>query len=1160
MQSVIRTLFFMLILTVAAMPAEAQCNSGCTYTVSTNSSSISVNSGETVCLTYAGTFTQSISVASGGTLCIGPTTTVSSSVTLGNGNGSGTINLYGKFTGGYTSNSNTTSLTVYSGGVFAPSSISLNGGTITNNVGGTITLSSAPQFNSGVVFNSYGTLTTPGFTLNSGSTVSLSGTLNITGTATNNSGALTISGPNTTISGSLTLNGSSNTTLSGGVTVTGSMTVNSTVQLSGSLTVGGTLTNNGAGTITASGSATVTAGSINNYGAISGGGNCFPISPATSGTLTNGAMSPSITGTTSGCGSVSLTASGGSSYSWSGGSTPSTAANTFTSSGTYTVSVTSAGCTVTASQAVTVTATPAAAISGTASGCVSVTLTATGGTSYHWSGGSSTNTATNTFTSNGTTYTVTVTSGTCTATASKTVTVSANPTAGITTTSSVCGLVTLTASGGGTYSWSGGSSPGTAVNTFTSSNTYTVTVTSASGCTAASSKAITVTATPTAGITGSASGCVSVSLTATGGTTYHWSGGSSINTAANTFSSNGTYTVTVTASGCTATASQTVTVNANPTAGITGTATNCGSVSLTATGGTSYAWSGGSSTNTATNTFTTGGTYTVTVTSGGCTATSSKLVTVNSLPSATIANNGPICAGTSLTVTATPVSGGPLTYSWSGPASYTSSSASFTISSAATTAGGTYTVTITGSNSCTATVSTAVSVISCVSVSGAIFDDANGDGTVNTGEAKTNLGNTLYSVIADSNGHVVTSSIIASDGSFSLSNIWPSESGLTVRISTTQPTVGSTVSAASWPSNWTGTLGQYGTNNAAGTGVYNNSSELIPVTTTTTNITNLYIGFDRYQAPVTQSFSILRPHLNSIETLDSAAGFANITWTDPEDGINKGSFIVLSVAAMNGNVLFYDNNSNNSVDAGESINGYTVINNFNNQKLKMKLSAAGTLSAGFSFTYMDAASKTNPTPSTYKVQWSNGALPVKLVYFTADKGASNVASLKWATASELDNAYFEVERSADGLNWDKLVQVTGAGTTTQEELYSYTDDTPLTGVNYYRLKQVDVDGNFVYTNIAQVTFDAAASAPAATMTMYPNPLSASAPLTIELSNAQSTISNVTITNAVGQVVYSQVSSSDSVLHLSGLELAAGVYAVSVFTDGSKPLTSLLSIK
>jgi hypothetical protein len=78
--------------------------------------------------------------------------------------------------------------------------------------------------------------------------------------------------------------------------------------------------------------------------------------------------------------------------------------------------------------------------------------------------------------------------------------------------------------------------------------------------------------------------------------------------------------------------------------------------------------------------------------------------------------------------------------------------------------------------------------------------------------------------------------------------------------------------------------------------------------------------------------------------------------------------------------------------------------------------------------------------------------------------------------------------------------------------------------------------------------------------MYPNPSTASTPLTIELSNPASIISNVTITNSIGQVVFSDISSQSGVLHLSDLHLPAGVYAVSVFTGGASALSSLLVIK
>ena len=285
---------------------------------------------------------------------------------------------------------------------------------------------------------------------------------------------------------------------------------------------------------------------------------------------------------------------------------------------------------------------PTAGITGTSTACGSVSLTATGGTSYAWSGGSTPATANNTFTSSAT-YIVTVTdANSCTATASQAVTVNTVPTAGITGTATGCGSVSLTATGGSTYLWSGGSSTATAANTFTTSGVYNVTV-SNSSCSATASQSVSVTPSPTATITGTAIGCGSVSLTATGGGTYAWSGGSSPTTDANTFSSSATYTVTVTLSGCTATASQAVTVNPVPAA----TASNTGpyipgqtiSLSSGPAGQTSYSWAGPhsftASTQNTTRTAATSamsGTYTVTVTNSyGCSATATTFVAVNSL-------------------------------------------------------------------------------------------------------------------------------------------------------------------------------------------------------------------------------------------------------------------------------------------------------------------------------------------------------------------------------------------------------------------------------------------------------------------------------------------------------------------------------------------------
>nr|MDA3910791.1 hypothetical protein [Bacteroidales bacterium] len=265
---------------------------------------------------------------------------------------------------------------------------------------------------------------------------------------------------------------------------------------------------------------------------------------------------------------IDVTATGGGTYDWGGGVT--TAANSLTAAGTYTLTVTDLGCTATESITITEDIVPPTAgitnnTGSTVIDCITtqIDVTATGGGAYDWGGGVTT--AANSFTSAGT-YTLTVTDLGCTATESITITEDITPpTAGITnntgTTVINCNTtqVDVTATGGGTYDWGGGVT--TAANSFMASGTYTVTVTGANGCTATESITITEDiAPPTAGITNNTGSTVidcittQIDATATGGGTYDWGGG--VTTAANSFTTAGTYTVTVTgAKGCTSTES-----------------------------------------------------------------------------------------------------------------------------------------------------------------------------------------------------------------------------------------------------------------------------------------------------------------------------------------------------------------------------------------------------------------------------------------------------------------------------------------------------------------------------------------------------------------------------------------------------------------------------
>ena len=89
-------------------------------------------------------------------------------------------------------------------------------------------------------------------------------------------------------------------------------------------------------------------------------------------------------------------------------------------------------------------------------------------------------------------------------------------------------------------------------------------------------------------------------------------------------------------------------------------------------------------------------------------------------------------------------------------------------------------------------------------------------------------------------------------------------------------------------------------------------------------------------------------------------------------------------------------------------------------------------------------------------------IPVEMTNFDATT-VNNTVKLNWLTASERNNAYFDVERSANGQDWSKIGQVKGSGTSAKTTKYSFSDETPLPTVNYYRLNQVDNDGKSSYS-------------------------------------------------------------------------------------------------
>lgn len=113
-------------------------------------------------------------------------------------------------------------------------------------------------------------------------------------------------------------------------------------------------------------------------------------------------------------------------------------------------------------------------------------------------------------------------------------------------------------------------------------------------------------------------------------------------------------------------------------------------------------------------------------------------------------------------------------------------------------------------------------------------------------------------------------------------------------------------------------------------------------------------------------------------------------------------------------------------------------------------------------------------------------LPMKLEYFNA-KPDNDQVDLTWATATESNNDYFTVEKSSDGVNFQPLVRVNSQATNGNSSIplyYATVDPNPFNGMNFYRLKQTDLDGNSTYSNVVSVDF-----AKTSAINVYPNPSS-----------------------------------------------------------------------
>ncbi len=176
----------------------------------------------------------------------------------------------------------------------------------------------------------------------------------------------------------------------------------------------------------------------------------------------------------------------------------------------------------------------------------------------------------------------------------------------------------------------------------------------------------------------------------------------------------------------------------------------------------------------------------------------------------------------------------------------------------------------------------------------------------------------------------------------------------------------------------------------------------------------------------------------------------------------------------------------------------------------------------------------------YQLTDANQPLAVELNSFSATlNNRQQQVDLTWTTSSETENDRFEIERSADGLYFEKIGEVEGFGTTSEAKNYSFADLRPQTGTSYYRLKQVDEDGTYTYSEIQTIVI----YRPFEGIVIYPNPIKNNQAITLEFKEPLVAEGLFTMKDMLGKTVMTSRLVAGERLHLvqpvSGL--AGGVY-------------------
>lgn len=273
-----------------------------------------------------------------------------------------------------------------------------------------------------------------------------------------------------------------------------------------------------------------------------------------------------------------------------------------------------------------------------------------------------------------------------------------------------------------------------------------------------------------------------------------------------------------------------------------------------------------------------------------------------------------------------------------------------------------------------------------------------------------------------------------------------------------------------------------------------------------------------------------------------------LTYYDAEDcqSVCPTNFgvIIQSLNSMNGNQLAY-----NGINITCSNVPFTIPS-YNPDLLTITFNQLGVSSFSFYYKLIDAAGVQSIDP-IYNVNWGSNVLAVNQLSFTAEQQEEK-ALLKWSTATGSVNDKFTIERSGNCNNWAALKTINGTSNAATRQDYSYMDNSPLSGDNYYCIQQKDNSGNNTYSETRLLKFGENAWK----VSLYPKPTVTGKEVTL---HSNQPLKQTRITDLRGRTVLlksTPVTATQGSINetLNTAHLAAGSYLIQVVNSNGKTQT------